>query len=1418
MSQEFRTLVVHFFGRFFDKDSRAEESDAYTGIVQLLALLVTPGLVLSFAMMTGNPFASSELARQWARVGDRYVFVCYAIVVMGLVMTLKWDSLFPDKRDYLILSSLPISMRRMFAAKVCALIGFLLLFSVAINFFSMITVPFLYLRGPAPWSQMFGAFEAHAGAVLGASLFTALFFASLQGVLINILSPTAFRRISPRIQMVSITVLVMVFLTLPLFKEGIRPLSEQWPDALGHFPFIWFLGFYESFLPGETLMPMAVAWGRTAIVATEFIAIVCSVSYIVGYRRYSKKLLESEDSDALPPSWWQSLTSSILNRSVLRDPFQRATFYFIGKIANRSPKHRIMTALYIGTGIALAIGFAFIFEPRSKAIFPFRLSPQGSLDATVMLSFLLITGLRATFNVPYELGANWMFQVTAGSSVDYLAAVRKWVFLCRILPLYTVLAALEFLFFTPLTAISHLTFDLLLAAVLIELFFLNFNKVPFTCSYPKDKFRLAGLAVGYFYGFATFVAIMGGLKHWVSLHPAGLVVYVIITSSLLALISVFRRYRRDRTARVIYQESADAPLSISADAGYWMPRPAPAKKVGVVATRRPMREIWTWSTVEQVLQDFRLGSRILWKSPGVSVTAIVLIALVIGGNTSIYSMVHALISKPAPGVEASNLMSVGNMADQGDFGHAYPDYIAYATQNKSLQPLVGIEFERFNLGLKDGTYGMLGAAVTPKYFEMLGVRPALGRTLDGPASDGGLVVMISYRIWQERFQGSGSVIGQSISLNGKLATIVGVAPPRFQGAFLGSPDDVWVPLVEYNRAQGKERLLNDRSLPTIAMLGKLSPSSSVSQAQAEFSALANGLEATYPSPSRKRSVRVFEYSATAFGGLSQSGPRFLAVFSIVTVLTLLIVCANVANLMLARAVARQRETAVRQSLGAPRFRILQMLIAEGLTLSLTAWAGACVFAYWVSRTIIRLVPVEATNGLGLRANHVNMDFAPDWRVLAYAMLLAVIGTVAFTLAPAIRTWKQHLLPHLKAGEQSVAQGRTKLSSVLVVAQLAFSVVLLTSAGLAYRSLSWLGGMDLRFNPSNLLLMTINPATSAANRSETLTLLERFRERLKTVPGVNAVSYVRLPPPYIWGREPVRRTTTSEALSASINYAGPDYLRVLGLKAQAGREFMDDDRVSVVRKILVNANLAESLWPGQSAISQTLVLRDSQQPAEVVGVTPDALFSGFQTEARPNFIFLAEQQDSVQAPGNVSFRGSGEITFYLRYSGNLDTVASSAAASIRDVDSRIPVIFVRTMEKQLDTITLPSRVVTTLLVFFSVVSLVIATIGQYAVISFDMRRRTRELGVRVALGASSQQIIGSVVRDSLMLTAIGLALGFVLSLGAGTAIRSLLYGVTPTDPPTYAGVFVLLSAASLVACYLPARRASRADPLAALRCE
>lgn len=825
----------------------------------------------------------------------------------------------------------------------------------------------------------------------------------------------------------------------------------------------------------------------------------------------------------------------------------------------------------------------------------------------------------------------------------------------------------------------------------------------------------------------------------------------------------------------------------------------------VRVTHEDVRSVWTWTAVEQLLADVRSGFQILTRSPGVSVTAIALIALVIGGNTTIFSIVHGLLTKPAPAITARKLVSLGWSIDRQPVHpvDSYANYLDVAAQSRTVRPLLGFQFERFTLTHRDGSYAVHGAAVSPNYFDALGLTLVRGRAFtDDESRSSALAAVISERIWTEHFQRRDDVIGQAIELNGHPATIVGVAPPGFQGVWLAERSDVWVPIVAYARVRGLGRGLQDRGWGAIAMLGRLAPDASMSDARTELGTIAARLASAYPQSNKAKTIVPYPYSVTAAGDsiLAQRGLQFLAIFQIVTALTLLIVCANVANLMLARAVVRQREMAVRQSFGASRQRVVRLVLAEGMAISTAAWAVACLFAWGVGKVITAVL--APANGAPM-----TVDFTPDWKVMAYAMTLAATGTIAFTVGPAIRTWRQDLLPFLKAGEQGVVQGRSRLASGLVVLQLAFAVLLLASAGLAYRSLSLVNALDLGFHQAGMLLVTVN--SEGVPEGARATLFDRMRDRLASVPGVTAVTDARVPPKEFWSTEPIRVAGSQQPLAAERNAVGPDYLQVLGLTPRFGRELTRDDRTRTTTAAVINENLAQALWPGEMAVGRTVLVGAEQQPVEIVGVAPNAFYSGFRREERPYFLFLPRRADE---------RGGGETTFYVRYSASLDTVGPGVGRALAEVDSRAPIVYMRTMETQLAEITSIVRVMSTMLALFAAASLLIAMLGQYAVLAFTMKRRTRDFGVRMALGASAKQILGSVMQEGLRLTALGLMIGSALSLVSGRALRSLLFGVTSTDPTTYGGVVAVLACASLIACWIPGWRASRVDPMEALRDE
>ena len=517
----------------------------------------------------------------------------------------------------------------------------------------------------------------------------------------------------------------------------------------------------------------------------------------------------------------------------------------------------------------------------------------------------------------------------------------------------------------------------------------------------------------------------------------------------------------------------------------------------VALASEDIRAVWTWTALEQLVQDIRSGCRILTTAPALSAAAVLLIALVIGLNTTVFSIANGFIAKPARGVTADRLVTLG-WTDERGFVHPCKNPVAYQTfqeHSRTLERVVGSTGGRHTLSHRTGSYAVRGGAVSPNYFEGLGIGIVKGRGFAGDEA----AAVISYRTWENNFQKADDIIGTPVSFSGRPLTIVGVTTQGFSGATIPESADVWVPL--------------DRSAEYVCVLGRLAPGISLQQAQAELSALWVRLQKSRPELDQKSRLVVGRYSANAGTGnlIDYRSSQFLAIFSVVTLITLVVVCANVANLLVARAVVRQRELALRQSLGASRVRIVRALMAEGLALSIVSWAAACATAWMLTRTMSGYL---APNSQG--ANIPMPDFAPDWSVLGYALLLALVCTIVCTLAPAMRAWRQPLLPPLKAGEQAVIPGRSKFSRSLVVIQLAFSVLLVACAGLAFRSLFLIGSFDSGFDTRTLLLVTVNTSGSTANAETNATLLETLRTRLTAVKGVQHASYGRRPPSENWG--------------------------------------------------------------------------------------------------------------------------------------------------------------------------------------------------------------------------------------------------------------------------------------------------------------
>lgn len=474
------------------------------------------------------------------------------MIVTGFVMVFKWDSLFPDRRDYLILGSLPIRYRDIFVSKMKALFLFLAIFAISANVFGTLMVP-LGRRGSL-WRNVF----AHVSGVFGGALFTIIGFAALQGTLISILPDRIFRRISPVIQMISITVLLTIFLIYPLIQASIAPLAQQSSELMGYFPIFWFLGLYMYLLPVAEPQPIFGALALKALYGLLVVSAVFVLTYAIAYRRHARSILESVDMHARGEDGWWFRLSARMDRGFLGRPVQLACFRFIGGILARSSKHEVFLAIYLAIGMSLAL--TSVVTVNAKAAFPFGISNEGMLALPLILSFFVISGLRATFNIPHELSANWIFRTTADfDASQYVSATRKWVALCGLLPLAVLVAAIEFAYWPIRDASFHLMFEATVSAILIQILFFNFRKVPFTCAYYPGKKNLAILAGVYLYGFTTYSTSMVALENWLMLSSARSVAFLMAGIGAITALSSLRQRNR---VTLIYEEQSDSQLQI----------------------------------------------------------------------------------------------------------------------------------------------------------------------------------------------------------------------------------------------------------------------------------------------------------------------------------------------------------------------------------------------------------------------------------------------------------------------------------------------------------------------------------------------------------------------------------------------------------------------------------------------------------------------------------------------------------------------------------------------------------------------------------------------------------------------------------------------------------------------------------------
>ena len=1404
-ARQFRVLYRDFLTRMIDLEVLSSGGELQALLGQFAAMLAALSFVLTIYLVpryATSPLPHARLLTlAWL---DEEFLIGTTMAVAGLFSVLAWNAVMPDRRDALVLGPLPVGVGTICRAKLAALGTSLAVSVAAVNAFTGLAYPGVlspaggllgFLRSLAAyWITM-----AAAAAFLCGSLL------AVQGIAAQIFSYRLFQRVSNFLQMAAFFIILgAYFLKPPLATVAglTSPAHSRWVECM---PTYWFLGLFQI-LNGS----MHPAFGPLAARALWALAValaLAAMGYVLAYRRGLRRIVEQPDIAPGDRSRAASGLARWLTDRLLAKSLDRAIVLFTLRTIARSRQHRLILAAY--AGIALAISLAYLKSYLYGAVQVWGEGEIALLAPSVVMIVFAAISARAVFALPISLPANWIFRVTAVHSPPvYFSAARKALSWAVVIPVWIACAAVYFALWTGITPWQHLMVLALLGAILVFASMARFRKIPFACSYLPGKANLK-VRLGMYGILFLFLCDTGVRVEVAALHaPRGFAI-------LIAILIAAAFFTWKRTHRL--SESPHEKLQFEElPAGDLLALDLQQAPGGEVYIDRSFiedpsyvsREPVSFATrFEQIFRDFGLGIRALLRSPGFSAAAIALIAMGIGGNTAIYSMIHGVLTKPAPGVRGEGLVSFGTTV----YGRPsepeanYQEYLAYGFEANTVRPLAAAGFSFFTLALYDGSYELRGLHVTQNYFETLGVPIVQGRgfTPDEAYGRAGLAAVVAYHVWLNQFHGDRAAVGRSIEINGCPATVVGVTAPGFRGTEFAPHFEIGVPLEGYARVcAGARERANFRSTP-LTIIGRLAPHASLSQARAEFETIGRRLQEEYPDVQRGRMPALSEYSATAFSPVQSAQARlFMRVLGAVGILTLLIVCANVANLMLARSVARQREMAVRRALGAPHARILRLLFSEGLALSLTAAAAAWVFAWWAASAIVKLIPPLASGA------RIEPDLRPDSAVAIYAVSLAALSALAFTVAPAIRAWRQELLPWLKSGEHGVAAGRSVLANLLAGVQLALCVVLLTAAGLASRSLYLIGTNDLGFAKDHLLLVNLNTAGAAHEERQNIVLLERLRQRVRGLPGIIAASYASAVPPANFGgwTGAVQAQGSAQTVNTAGMDSGPGFLETLGLPLLAGRGLSLED-VTAGRKVaVVNRHLADALWPKQSPLGRVFLVWG--EPVEVIGIAANAAMATMQG-ANPNYVFLPEQQTGANPGGRV---------LYVRYAGDEAGAAAAVRAAIRETDARIPISGVRTMQEELEADNAPQILVASLLDVFSTGSLIVAAIGLYAVVAFHTARRTREFGVRLALGASAAGILKAVLREGLMVAAVGSALGVALSLAAGRFAGSLLVAVAPTDLLTYCGVIALVTAVSLAACIIPARRAARVDPMVALRQE
>jgi predicted permease len=809
-----------------------------------------------------------------------------------------------------------------------------------------------------------------------------------------------------------------------------------------------------------------------------------------------------------------------------------------------------------------------------------------------------------------------------------------------------------------------------------------------------------------------------------------------------------------------------------------------------------------------LLADLRYSLRTLKKSPGFAAIAVLTMALGIGANSTIFSWINSTLLNPVPGAShTSNLV----VMTEGGTGRApipfsYLDYMDLRNRSRSFSGLIAYHMQPMNLTGSGKPERVWGTFTSANYFDVLNVHPILGRgflPVEDQKPGGAPVVVISYRLWQLHLGGNSSVIGKTLRINEHPYTIVGVAPAVFQGTQTGLRAELWVPLMMQQGLDGNRDRLQVRSETWLMLMGRLAPGVSLQRAQTEMDLLMSQIVEQFPtSHLGNNEVTLFPLWRAPFGAniyMYSLLPVLMAIAGVV----LLLACANVANLMLVRSVARRREIAIRLSIGASRWRLIRQLLVESVVLSVAGGILALFITAWTTGTLVQFIPPTDIP--------IALNIAVDRAVFLITFAMSILSGVLFGILPALRASDMSPVAVLKEETGSASSGlhKARLSSALVVAQISLSLFLLVSAGLFIRSFRQAQQFNAGFNPDHVLLASYNLFPSGYNQARGLEFHRQLLAKLEALPGVESVTLSSwVPLGYTNSSMPASPEgyvpQPHESMEVASAAVGPDYLKTMEIPLVSGREFTAKDTDTTQLVAIVNQKFAEQYWPRQNALGKRV--HADGLGFTVIGVAQNANYNSLNEPAQP-FLYLPILQDYDSAPA-----------IHMRVTGNPLTYTSAVEKAIHSLDAEMPVYDESTLKVRVQVASTGQRIAGTFVGAFGLLALILAAVGIYGVIAYITRQRSHEIGIRMALGAQQSDVFRLVLGQGLRMIVTGLVIGLIVSLALTRFMRNILFGVAATDAVTFAGVAILLCVVALLACYIPARRAMRVDPMVALRYE